>query len=109
MIVLRTLFINNINNSFVEKLNLANFRYYEQLDKAAEKENVGYLREILEYKLVNLLLRPGDNHVEIMNVSLLFLNLHTLTGVTQHLDIVAYDSVIASGVVLGHSNYRVKV
>lgn len=63
VIVLKTLFINNINNSFVEKLNLANSRYYEQLDKAAEKENVGYLREILEYKLVNLLLRPGDNHV----------------------------------------------
>ena len=45
VIVLRTLFINKINNSFVEKLNLANFRYFEQLDKAAEKDNVGYLRE----------------------------------------------------------------
>ena len=83
MIVLRTLFINNINNSFVEKLNLANSRYYEQLDKAAEKENVGYSRDILEFKLVNLLLRPGDKHLEIMNVSLLFLNTHTLTEITS--------------------------
>ena len=81
--MLKTLFVNNINNSFVEKLNLANLRYYEQLDKAAEKENVGYSQESLGYKLVNLLLRPGNNHVEIMNVSLLLLNLHTLTGLTS--------------------------
>ena len=106
--MLKILFINNINNSFVEIFNLGNFRHYEQLDKAAEKESVGYLWEILEYKLVNLLLRPGDNHVEIMNFAVskfAYFDWSYFLSVTQHLDIVAYDSVIASGVVLGHSNY----